>query len=109
MKKSEIRALIREVLQEDESDYYSPEAKAERAMKQFGPKPRKELLGVRLYDVGLKNTHEAMANYKLKRFSGGQYGLPYYGGDDDATFKKNLAWLENYFGAGHWKLKKKSK
>lgn len=100
----------------DESDYYSPEAKARRAaaekayrdaQQKARNKPKRKLLGVRVYDIGLRDVKLPMEKFGLVKFKNGMYGLPYFEGDDTPEYKKKLLWLEDYFGKGHWKLPKK--
>lgn len=99
---------MKQPFKEDLSDYYSPEAKAWRdAQRKLDNQPKKKILGVRVYDIGLRDVRDAMKNHGLVRYSGGTYGLPFYQGDSAEEYKKNLNWNEDYFGRGHWKLPKK--
>lgn len=90
----------------DESDYYSKAAKQMRAQNKPSAQKKKKLLGVRVYNVGLSATREAQSEHGLKKTSDGQYVLPYYEGDDQEVYKKNMLWLDEKFGSGYWKMRK---
>lgn len=101
-------------LGEDESDYYSPEAKArreqERKEREAKSKQSRKLLGAYVIELGLGSITPEMQRLGVEKIPGlGKYGLPYYQGADDMDFRKRLANLDKEMGSGGrwWSAAKK--
>jgi len=100
--------------EQDESDYYSPEAKAARAAekKASETKPKQELIGAYVINLGLGNITPEMKELGVVKTlsSRGNAMLPYFSGTNDAEYRQKIVALDKITGrGGRWYDAKKKK
>jgi hypothetical protein len=97
--------------EQDESDYYSPEAKAARAAEKKETKPKQAMVGAYVIDLGLGNITpemEKLGVVKIKK--GGTCMLPYFPETNDDEFRQKIVVLDRITGrGGRWYDAKKKK